>query len=154
MTELTTDRIDLAWQAIASGDRGKILEYWAEDVRFQIPGNHAYSGWYEGLDAFLGFLETFGRLSGGTIQAERVTSLVNARAGYSVDINRNTARRAGLPSGSPSPYRDLELDALHLLRWRDGRVVEGRWVIMGDGVATSALWFSPVDADGTRSTEI
>ena len=154
MTELTVDRVDLAWEAIAAGDRGKITEYWAEDVRFEIPGSHAYAGWYEGLDEFLGFLGAFGRLSGGTIRAERITAMVDAAAGYSVDVNHNTARRAGLTGTDASPYRDLDVDALHLLRWRDGRVVEGRWVILGDGVARSELWFSPIDADGTRSTEI
>ncbi|MET7704088.1 MULTISPECIES: nuclear transport factor 2 family protein [unclassified Streptomyces] len=151
MPELTTDRVQDAFIALASGDRDKMLEYWDENLRFEIPGNHAHAGWHEGLDAFLGFLGTVGKLSAGSYRAENVTIMANAADGYSVDVNKNWALRAGAPSDSTSPYDLLDVTALHLLRWRDGRVVEGRGVILGDGAATSALWWSPLDAQGNRT---
>ncbi|MBB1154452.1 MULTISPECIES: nuclear transport factor 2 family protein [Amycolatopsis] len=149
--ELTVDRVGLAFEALASGDRGKMLEYWDENVRFEIPGNHGHAGWYEGLDEFLGFLATVGEYSAGTYRAENVTVLVNPDSGYSVDINKNWAVRAGADHDSTSPYDKLDVDALHVLRWRDGKIVEGRGVLMGDGGTTSALWWSPIRADGTRA---
>jgi ketosteroid isomerase-like protein len=151
MTELTVERVGQAFAALGSGDRAKMLEYWDENVRFEIPGNHAYAGWYEGLDEFLGFLGTVGEFSAGSYRAENVTVLVNAEAGYSVDLNKNWALRAGAPEDSVSPYDRLDVDALHVLRWQDGRIVEGRGVLMGDGATTSGLWWSPISADGTRN---
>ncbi|MFI9387367.1 nuclear transport factor 2 family protein [Kutzneria sp. NPDC052558] len=151
MTELTVDRVGLAFEALGSGDRGKMLEYWDADVRFEIPGNHAHAGWYEGLDAFLGFLGTVGRFSDGSYRAENVVVLVNATAGYSVDINKNWATRAGAPADSTSPYDRLEVDAAHILRWENGKIVEGRGVILGDGLTTSSLWWSAINADGSRN---
>ncbi|KJS56244.1 nuclear transport factor 2 family protein [Streptomyces rubellomurinus] len=151
MRELTPDRVRAAFAALGTGDRQKMLEYWDEDLRFEIPGNHAHAGWHEGLDGFLAFLKTVGELSGGTYLAENITVLVNAEDGYSVDVNKNRALRAGAPEDSTSPYHLLDVTALHVLRWRDGRIVEGRGVILGDGPATSALWWSPLDPDGTRN---
>ncbi|MGW2724636.1 nuclear transport factor 2 family protein [Streptomyces sp. NPDC001492] len=150
MSELTVERVREAFGALASGDRQAMLEYWDEDVTFEIPGNHAHAGRHEGLDSFLGFLKTVGELSGGTYTAENVTIMVNAEDGYSVDVNTNRALRAGAPADSTSPYDLLDVTALHFLRWRDGRIVEGRGVILGDGGSTSALWWSPINQDGSR----
>ncbi|MDI5963305.1 nuclear transport factor 2 family protein [Streptomyces sp. SL13] len=151
MSELTVERVGEAFAALGSGDREKMLQYWDENVRFEIPGNHAYAGWYEGLDSFLGFLKTVGEMSGGSYLAENITVMVNAEDGWSVDVNRDYARRAGVPEGETSPYLLMDVEAMHLLRWRDGRVVEGRGTILGDGLTTSSLWWSPIAADGTRT---
>jgi len=151
MTELTRERVQEAFAALGSGDRTKMLEYWHEDVRFEIPGNHAHAGWHEGLDAFLGFLGTVGKLSGGSYRAQNVTITINPEDGYSVDVNTNWALRGDAPADSTSPYHLLDVTAMHLLRWEDGRIVEGRGVILGDGLSTSALWWSPLNPDGTRS---
>ena len=151
MSELTVERVGEAFAALGSGDREKMLQYWDENVRFEIPGNHAHAGWYEGIDSFLGFLKTVGELSGGSYLAENITVMVNSEQGYSVDVNRNYARRAGAPEDAVSPYLMMDVTALHLLRWVDGRIVEGRGVILGDGPATTALWWSPLNPDGSRS---
>ncbi|MBS2964384.1 nuclear transport factor 2 family protein [Actinocrinis puniceicyclus] len=150
MPELTVVRVREAFDALATGDREKILEYWHEDVRFEIPGNHAQSGWHEGIDAFLGFLGVVAKVSGGSYRAENITITVNPDDGYSVDVNTNWARRAGAPEDGDSPYDVLDVTAMHLLRWQDGRIAEGRGVILGDGVSTSALWWAPIDATGFR----
>jgi ketosteroid isomerase-like protein len=151
VTELTVKRVLAAYDALGSGDRSRLLEFWSPDLRFEIPGCHAHAGWYEDLDGFLGFAATIGRLSGGTYTSENVTVLVNPEEGYSVDVNVNKALRANAPAGSTSPYDRLDIESLHLLRWRDGRIVEGRWVLIGDALATSALWWSPRAEDGSRN---
>lgn len=150
MSDLTTERVGAAWGSLRTGDRAKILEFWDENVRFEVPGIHAYSGWYEGIDAFLGFFGNLIRLSGGSMHGESVTILVNPEDGYSVDVNHISAKRAGSPEGSTSPHDTFDIEAMHLLRWEGGRIVEGRWLVLGEGAETSALWWSPRNADGTR----
>ncbi|MEU6732095.1 nuclear transport factor 2 family protein [Streptomyces physcomitrii] len=151
MSDLTVEIVRSAFEALGSGDRDRMLEFWDENVRFEIPGNHVQSGWHEGLDAFLGFLGTVGELSGGSYKAENLTITVNPEDGYSVDVNTNWALRAGAPEDSTSPYHLLDVTAMHLLRWENGRIVEGRGVILGDGPSTSALWWSPIGPDGRRA---
>ena len=148
--DLTVERVEAAFAALASGDRDQIRRYWAEDLRFEIPGHHSHAGWYGSLDEFLEFLGVIGRLSGGSYRAENLVVTVNAEAGYSVDVNTNWATRAGSDGGSGSPYDVLDVTAAHVLRWHDGRVVEGRGALLGDGAATSMLWWSSVDRDGSR----
>ncbi|WP_432020721.1 nuclear transport factor 2 family protein [Streptomyces sp. 1222.5] len=150
MSDLTPERVAAAWASLGTGDREKITEFWDENVRFEVPGLHAYSGWYEGLDGFLEFFGNMFRLSGGTMHGENVTVLVNPEAGYSVDVNHITAVRAGAAADSTSPYDTFAVEALHLLRWDNGRIVEGRWAVLGAGAETTALWWSPRDADGAR----
>ncbi|MEV5174925.1 nuclear transport factor 2 family protein [Streptomyces flaveolus] len=150
MSDLTAERVGAAWASLGTGDRARIAEYWDENLRFEVPGLHAYSGWYEGLDAFLGFFADMGRLAGGTMRGQNVTVLVNVEAGFSVDVNRVSAVRAGAAEDSTSPYDRFDIDALHLLRWENGRIVEGRWSVLGAGAETTALWWSPRDADGSR----
>jgi hypothetical protein len=47
----------------------------------------------------------------------------------SCDITHNLGRRAG------QDERILDIDVVHFLRWRDGKVIEGRGAIFGDGTA-------------------
>lgn len=150
MTDITADRVAGAWDSLATGDRSRILEFWDENVRFEVPGVHAYSGVYEGIDAYLGFFGNLIRLSGGTLHAERTVVLVNPEAGYSVDVNHIAADRAGAPSDSELPWDRFDTDALHLLRWQNGRIVEGHWMVFGEGAEGTRLWWSPVDAHGSR----
>src|SRR3954447_6831439 len=56
MSELTPERVVAAYDALMSGDPVRAAEYWDPQVRFLTPGNHQYSGWHEGLDAFMNFI--------------------------------------------------------------------------------------------------
>jgi ketosteroid isomerase-like protein len=149
--ELTTERVLAAYDAMGTGDRKRMLEYWDPEVRWQTPGHHPFSGWHEGLDAFLAFNEIVEKASAGTFQAEIYAILVNDAAGFSADASRTTARRAHAPLDSRSPYDWLEVEGIHLLRWRDGRIVEGRGTMLGDGSTNFSQWWSPLNADGTRT---
>jgi hypothetical protein len=46
---------------------------------------------------------------------------------YSSDVTRNRGHRAGMPNVL------LDIDVVHVLRWRDGKVIEGKGAIFGDG---------------------
>jgi len=150
MTDITAERVADAWDSLTTGDRERILEFWDENVRFEVPGVHANSGWYEGIDAYLGFFGNLYRLSGGTVHGERTVVLVNPEAGHSVDVNRIGATRAGAAADSTSPWDRFDVDTLHLLRWENGRIVEGHWMVFGSGAEGTRLWWSPLDSAGNR----
>jgi ketosteroid isomerase-like protein len=141
-TGVTTELVSRAYAALATGDRSQITEYWDEGLNWLVPGHHPLSGWYHGLDAFLGFMAKVGQLSGNSFRMDPITVLTNDE--YSADVTHNTGQRAG---GS---HKQLDIDVVHLLRWRDGRVTEGRGAIFGDGTNRFDEFWSPVDANGER----
>lgn len=149
MTALTVQRVRAAYDALGSRDRDRIAEYWSEELRFLTPGNHPYAGWHNGLAGFIDFMDTVARASDGTFAIDIDVVLVNDE--YSVDLNHTTARRGHAKPGSSSPYDVLDIRGLHALRWRDGRIVEGRGAIFGDGVTNFNSWWSPLDQDGERT---
>jgi ketosteroid isomerase-like protein len=149
MTALTVQHVRAAYEALGSGDRDRIAEYWAEDMRFLTPGNHPYAGWHNGLDGFVAFMHTVDKASNGTFMIDIDVVLVDGE--YSVDLNHTTARRGHARPESTSPYDVLDIRGLHALRWRDGKVVEGRGAIFGDGVTNFNSWWSPLSEDGERT---
>ncbi len=149
MSKVTPELVGEAYQALASGDMEQIRRYWAEDINWLVPGNHAMAGWYKGLDAFLGFMAEVGRLSANSFKMDLVTILTNDE--YSADVTHNLGYRADAPSrDTESPYHKLDIDVIHLLRWRDGKVIEGRGAIFGDGTTRFNQFWSQLDFDGNR----
>ena len=140
MTELTVDRVAEAYQALASGDREKIREVWADDMVWQVPGHNQLSGWYHSLDEFLGFMGQVGALSGNSFKMETITVLVTGD--WSADITRNRGTRA-------DSDKALDIEVVHVLRWRDGKVIAGRGAIFGDGTTEYDQFWSraPVVGD-------
>ena len=44
-------------------------------------------------------------------------------------------------TGPETTTRKLDINVIHYLRWRDGKVIEGRGAIFGDGTAQyDAFW--------------
>ena len=127
MSELTAEHVLSAYKALSTGDRALCAAFWAEDMVWQVPGHNQLSGWKYGLDAFLAFMKTVGELSGGSFHMRPITIMVNDD--YSCDVTNNQGERAG-DSG-----KTLNIDVAHLLRWRDGKVIEGKGSIFGDGTA-------------------
>jgi ketosteroid isomerase-like protein/phenylpyruvate tautomerase PptA (4-oxalocrotonate tautomerase family) len=122
---VTRERVDAAYTALASGDRTAIEEYWDQDMTWLVPGESRISGIKKGLDEFLGFMNLVGELSGNSFVMERYSILVSSD--QTVDLSHNTGTRAG------DPNRRLSIDVAHVLRWRDGKVIEGRGAIFGTG---------------------
>ena len=126
LTQVTPDQVAKAYEALATGDRERIREYWSDDLQWLVPGHSQLAGWKHGLDDFLEFMATVGKLSGNSFNMESIAVVTSGE--YSADETRNTGQRADDP-------RTLDIDVIHLLRWRDGKVVEGKGAIFGDGTA-------------------
>ncbi|PYE54802.1 nuclear transport factor 2 family protein [Deinococcus yavapaiensis] len=147
-SKVTPDLVRAAYGALGSGDRAQIEQYWSNDMHWLVPGLHALAGWYKSLDEFLGFMAKTAELSGNSFEMEQVTILTNDE--WSADVTHNRGRRAGVPEGDTSPYTNLDIWVIHLLRWRDGKVVEGRGAIFGDGTTRFNEFWSQLLPDGTR----
>jgi ketosteroid isomerase-like protein len=140
MADITADRVKSAYKALATGDRNLIAELWAEEMVWQVPGHNHLSGWYHGLDEFLGFMGQVGALSGGSFNMETISVIVEAD--WSADITRNRGKRA-------DSAKALDIEVVHVLRWTDGKVVAGKGAIFGDGTTEYDQFWSraPVVGD-------
>ena len=122
---VTKERVEAAYAALASGERAAIEEYWDQDMTWLAPGESQVAGTKKGLDEFLSFMQIVGELSGNSFVMEHYGILVSSD--QTVDLSHNTGTRAG------DPNRKLSIDVAHVLRWRDGKVIEGRGAIFGNG---------------------
>ena len=127
MAIITAEQVAAAYAALATGQRDQIAQLWAEDMRWLVPGHNQLSGWKNNLDEFIAFMGTVGRLSDNSFRMDSIA--VMAADNFSADVTRNTGYRAGQPD------RRLDIDVIHWLTWRDGKVIEGRGAIFGDGTA-------------------
>lgn len=124
---LTEERVRQAYEVLASGDRQRIEEYWDRDMTWLVPGHNQISGMKRGLDDFLSFMDKVGYLTDNSFQMSWEGVLITGDT--SADIRHNTGHRAG------DENRQLAIDVVHVLRWREGKVIEGRGAIFGDGTA-------------------
>jgi ketosteroid isomerase-like protein len=140
MADITADRVKSAYKALSTGDRNLIAELWAEDMVWQVPGHNHLSGWYHGLDEFLGFMGQVGALSGGSFNMETISVIVEGD--WSADITRNLGKRA-------DSEKKLDIEVCHVLRWTDGKVTAGKGAIFGDGTTEYDQFWSraPVVGD-------
>ncbi len=124
---VTPEHVLKAYGALASGDAQQIRQYWAEDMVWQVPGHNRLSGWYEGLDEFLAFMGKVGELSGRSFNMEPIAGQVVVTGEYSADLTRNQGHRAN------ETDKTMDIEVVHVLRWRDGKVIAGKGAIFGDG---------------------
>ncbi|MDB5064349.1 MAG: hypothetical protein JWM18_783 [Chloroflexi bacterium] len=133
--KLTPQLLADAYQALASGDRQKCSPYWDENMVWTVPGHSQISGVYRGLDEFLQFMARVGELSGDSFRMEPIALMLSDE--YSADVTHNVGQRA-------TSSRRLDIDVVHVLRWRDGKVIEGRGAIFGDGTTQyDQFWSRP-----------
>ncbi|MGH8902325.1 MAG: nuclear transport factor 2 family protein [Egibacteraceae bacterium] len=125
MAEVTAELTEAAWAAFGSGDRSEIEKYWAEDLRWLVPGRNPLSGWKESLDEFLDFSRQTAELSANSFNMQTIATMASDE--YSANITYN--------SGSRPDGRRLSIDVVHAFRWRDGKIVEAKGAIFGDGAA-------------------
>ena len=86
----------LVWESLAAfrrGDMDALRQYWAEDIRFHVPGRSLLAGDYEGIAQFLGVLGRLSELSGGTVRAELRDVLASDE--HVVNLYTASAERAG-----------------------------------------------------------
>ena len=133
MPQVTPERVANAYDALASGERERIREFWADDMLWLVPGHNPLSGQKNGLDEFLAFMAEVGRLFGNSFRMDREAIMVGDNT--SADVTHNLGQRA------EDEPRVLDIDVIHYLRWRDGKIIEGRGAIFGDGTAQyDAFW--------------
>ena len=142
MAQITVGMVQQAYAALATGDREQCRKFWDEKMRWLVPGHNQLSGWYDGLDAFLGFMRRVGQLSEGSFQMQSIA--VMTADGYSADVTRNIGYRAGHIGTGQVPYTKLDIDVVHVLRWQDAKVVEGRGAIFGDGCSQYDQFWSNI----------
>jgi ketosteroid isomerase-like protein len=127
MAIITAEHVAAAYAALATGQRDQIAQLWAEDLRWLVPGHNQLSGWKNTLDEFIQFMGAVGQMSDNSFRMDSVAVMVADN--FSADVTRNTGHRAGQPD------RRLDIDVIHWLTWREGKVIEGRGAIFGDGTA-------------------
>src|ERR671925_863752 len=133
MALITAEQVAAAYAALATGQRDQIARHFAEDLRWLAPGHNQVSGWKNNLDEFIEFMATVGRLSDNSFRMDRMAVMTSDN--FSADVTRNTGYRAG------EPNRRLDIDVIHWLTWREGKVIEGQGAIFGDGTAQyDAFW--------------
>jgi ketosteroid isomerase-like protein len=146
VANVTPELVGKAYTALASGDMAQIEQFWAEDMNWLVPGHNPLSGWYHGRQAFLDFMAEVGRLSNGSFNMESIAVMCSDE--YSADVTHNVGYRAGYEGTGTVPYTKLDINVVHVLRWRDGKVIEGRGAIFGDGTNQyDQFWGPTTEAD-------
>jgi ketosteroid isomerase-like protein len=133
---VTAELVSKAYAALATGDKAEIQKYWSDDLKWYVPGHNIISGWKNNLDEFIDFMMTVGKLSDFSFNMDNLTTCVNEE--YSADITRNRGHRAG------NPDKKLDIIAVHVLKWENDKVIEGRGAIQGDGTNEYDVFWSPV----------
>lgn len=157
MADVTLELVGKAYTALASGNLAEIEKYWDKDMNWLVPGHNRLSGWYHGRDAFLAFMGEVGRLSAQSFHMTPIAAMCTGE--YSADVTRNVGYRKGLeskglsPATGTVPYTRLDIDVVHVLRWRDGKVIEGKGAIFGDGTTEYDQFWSPIGVNLERLQE-
>jgi ketosteroid isomerase-like protein len=157
MPHVTPELVGKAYEALASGNRAEIEKYWDKDMNWLVPGHNRLSGWYHGLDAFLAFMGNVGHLSARSFHMTPIAVMTSDE--YSADVTRNVGYRQGYesrglnPATGTLPDTKLDIDVVHVLRWRDGKVIEGKGAIFGDGTTQYDQFWSPVGEKSERLQE-
>jgi uncharacterized protein len=124
---ITPELVGEAYAALASGDKSRINQYWAEEMVWQVPGHNELSGWYYGRDEFLTFMGKVGDLTDRSFHMDQIAGRVLVTGEYSVDLTRNRGHRKG------EEDKTMDIEVAHVLRWKDGKVIAGKGAIFGDG---------------------
>jgi ketosteroid isomerase-like protein len=103
-------------------------QFFADDVRYHVPGRSPLAGDYEGPEQVLQFFARVFELSGGTFSAELHDVLANDE--HAVALYNVRAERAG------KQLTDNEVLIFHI---RDGKVSEA-WIQSTDQYAQDEFW--------------
>jgi steroid delta-isomerase-like uncharacterized protein len=124
---ITPEHVQEAYAALSSGNMDRIRQFWAEDMVWQEPGHNELSGWYYSRDEFLAFMARVAELSEHSFRMDMIAGKVLVAGDYSVDLTQNRGYRKDVSN------KTLNIEMVHVLRWREGKVVEGKGAIFGDG---------------------
>ena len=118
-----------SYAAFSRGDMDALRnQYFAEDVRWHVPGRNLVAGDYEGVAQILGLFGRVFDLSGGTFSAEPRDVLANDDRAVVLVTQR--AERAG---------KHWEDNTVQVIRIRDGKTTEA-WLYQADQYAADEFW--------------
>jgi ketosteroid isomerase-like protein len=123
--------IQQAYDAFAEADIATVLDTFAPDITWHVPGRSPISGDYKGHDEVLGFFARSMELSGGTLRV--VVDEVLADDERVVVLTTVSAERNGSTWSAPE---------VHVWRVVDGRAVEFR-EFQGDQQTEDEFWAAP-----------
>ena len=122
----------LVRESFAAFERGDVdalrSKFFAEDVRYHVPGRKPPAGDYEGVDQVLGFFGQVVELSGGTFRFELHDVLANDE--HAVALYTARAERAG---------KHLEENIVLVFHIRGGKATEV-WAQFTDLYAVDEFW--------------
>jgi uncharacterized protein len=129
MAHPNEDRTREAYASFGRGDFDALKnQFWADDIRYHVPGRGPTSGDYEGVDQVLGFFQQTFELTGGTVRIELHDVLANDE--HAVALLTMRAERAG---------KQLETNVVQVAHIRDGKTTES-WLCPADPVAIEEFW--------------
>jgi pSer/pThr/pTyr-binding forkhead associated (FHA) protein len=131
---LSPETVSAAYDALASGDLSRIRQHWDDGISWWVPGSSPIAGWQRGLEAFIAYLRHLAALSGNSLRSETQSVLTGSEqaavllrvSGYRAGYNENNSRK---------PHTRLDVELVQVLRWQNGKIVEGRTAIFGEGLA-------------------
>jgi uncharacterized protein len=123
---------ELARDGIAAFQRGDLdalrNQYFAEGIRYHVPGRSPIAGDYQGVGQVLGFFGRLFELSGGTLRVELHDVMANDE--HAAALLSIRAERAG---------RQLQDNTVLTFHLRDGKVTEV-WSLQTDLYAVDEFW--------------
>jgi uncharacterized protein len=156
--ELTRAVVEEAYEALfgflveeSDANKKQFDEYWAADMNgWLVPGSHQLSGFWAGQDGFLDFMRYVMKISQGTFHTDYIAVLLDPEGGWSADVTHNHGLMPGADPATNSPYELMDMQVVHLLQWRDGKVVQGQGAIFGDGTSRYNQFMSQLDPQERR----
>ena len=115
------------YAAFNSGDVDTLVEIFAEDIVWHVPGSSKLGGDHVGRDATLAMFGAYGAAAEGTLRADLI------------DVMASDGRVAGWATDTAATAtRSLETSAVVIFAIRDGKVTEA-WHHFGDQEAFDAF---------------
>ncbi len=114
--------------AFGRGDLSALQNYFAEDIRWHIPGAGPLSGHHEGIAQVMALVSKISELSRGTARLDLHDTLANDT--HTVTLATIRAERAG------KRYQDNLVQVAHV---QDGKVTE-IWTHPADPDAAAEFW--------------
>ena len=105
--------IQHAYEAFGRGDIPAVLEAFAPDIQWHVPGRSSHAGTFKGHQEVVGFFTSLMEDTGGTFNLEIHDFLGSDK--HVVVLVRETGQRDG---------KRLDADGAHVWRLKDGKAVE------------------------------
>jgi ketosteroid isomerase-like protein len=120
--------ISKGYEAFGAGDIETVMDLFADDIAWHIPGKNPLAGDYQGKDQVMGFFGKLMETTGGTFRLT-IHDLL-ASDDHVVGLCREQGQRDG---------KTLDENTVHVWHMRDGKAAEF-WGITGDADAADEFY--------------